>query len=361
MKICLISVEIFAWGKYGGFGRSTRMIGRELVKRGIDVTAIVPRRAGQKRVEVLDGIRVLGFEPRRPFSALELIRVADADIYHSQEPSFTTYLSQRSMPGRKHIVTFRDTRDIKDWWIELLHPSLNYSQVISNFIYEDNFLVHSAVRKAERWFTAAQLLIPKARRKYRLPRDPEFLPSPILIPTNVEKSESPLVCFVGRLDRRKRPQLFFELAEQFPDVRFEAVGEGRDSTWERELKSKYGHLPNLYIRGFVDQFGGSELSSLLARSWVLVNTSAREGLPTSFVEAAGHGCAILSEIDPDGFSSQFGCHVTDGDYANGLRLLLQDFNWREKGLRGMEFVRRTFSLSDSIDKHIHIYEGFGRP
>src|SRR5690606_27640366 len=26
MRICLISVEIFAWGKYGGFGRATRTI-----------------------------------------------------------------------------------------------------------------------------------------------------------------------------------------------------------------------------------------------------------------------------------------------------------------------------------------------
>ena len=33
MKVCLISTEIFAWGKYGGFGRATRMIGGELVKR----------------------------------------------------------------------------------------------------------------------------------------------------------------------------------------------------------------------------------------------------------------------------------------------------------------------------------------
>ena len=49
-----------------------------------------------------------GFDPRRPFSALELFRQADADIYHSQEPSFGTYLAQRAMPDRKHVVTFRD-------------------------------------------------------------------------------------------------------------------------------------------------------------------------------------------------------------------------------------------------------------
>ena len=40
MKICLIAMEIFAWGKYGGFGRATRMIGKELAKRGVTVTAV---------------------------------------------------------------------------------------------------------------------------------------------------------------------------------------------------------------------------------------------------------------------------------------------------------------------------------
>lgn len=57
MHICLLCIEIFSWGKYGGFGRATRFIGRELVKRGIKVTAIVPKRKNQNQHEVLDGIR----------------------------------------------------------------------------------------------------------------------------------------------------------------------------------------------------------------------------------------------------------------------------------------------------------------
>jgi glycosyltransferase involved in cell wall biosynthesis len=356
MKVCLICVEIFAWGKYGGFGRSTRMIGRELAKRGVDVTAIVPRRPGQKPVEFLDGIRVLGFEARQPFSALELIRSVNADIYHSQEPSFGTYLAQHAMPERKHMVTFRDTRDLHDWWIELRYPSLSYSQVIFNFLYEDNYLVHNAVRKAERCCTAAKVLIPKARKKYKLTYNPEFLPSPVPFSENVQKSKTPLVCFVGRLDRRKRPDVFFDLVEQFPDVQFEAVGVGRDSSWEQELRSRYGHLSNLNIRGFVDQFAGSGLSDLLGKSWILVNTSARESLPTTFIEASAHGCAILSEIDPDGFSSNFGYHVTDGDYARGLQNLLDGNAWQMIGQSGMEYARSTFSLNDSINKHIQLYE-----
>jgi glycosyltransferase involved in cell wall biosynthesis len=355
MKICLISVEIFAWGKYGGFGRSTRMIGRELVKRGIEVTAVVPRRAGQKPVEDLDGIRVLGFEPRQPLSALDLFRVADADIYHSQEPSFGTYLAQRAMPDRRHVVTFRDTRDLHDWWIEFLYPSWSYTQVFANFVYEDNLLVHSATRNANRCFTAAKMLIPKARKKYKLSRDPEFLPSPIPFTDTVQKSQTPLVCFVARLDRRKRPHVFFDLAKQFPDIQFEAIGGGRDSGWEQRLLSRYEQLPNLKIHGFVDQFSSEGITELLSRSWVLVNTSARESLPTTFVEAAVHGCAILSGIDPDGFSSRFGCHVADNNFVRGLRVLLQDNAWQEKGRLGMESTREVFSPERSVQRHIQIY------
>ncbi|NWG33047.1 MAG: glycosyltransferase family 4 protein [Chloroflexi bacterium] len=360
MKICLISVEIFAWGKYGGFGRSTRMLGRELVKRGVEVTAVVPRRAGQNPVEDLDGIRVFGFDPRQPFSALPLIRIADADLYHSQEPSFGTYLARRAMPDRKHVVTFRDTRNLRDWWLEFTHPSLNHLQVLSNLVFEDNFFVHSAVRQADAWYAAAHLLIPKARKKYGLPRDPRFLPSPIPFPARVQKSEAPLVCFVGRLDRRKRPQIFFDLAEQFPEIRFEAVGAGRDPVWDGKLKSRYEHLPNLKIRGFVNQFEEDGLSELLGKSWVLVNTSVREGLPTSFIEAAGHGCAILSEMDPDGFASQFGYHAADGDFAKGLRCLLRGDNWRRLASAGMDYARATFSLEASINQHITIYERLTR-
>lgn len=355
MKICLLSVEIFAWGKYGGFGRSTRMLGRELVKRGHEVTAIVPRRMGQQPVEVLDGIQVIGFEPRKPFSALSLIRSVDADIYHSQEPSLSTYLAQRAMPHRKHVVTCRDTRNLHDWWIEFMYPSLNHSQVLFNFLYEDNIFVHKAIQRADRCFVAAKMLAPKARKKYMLSSDPEFLPSPIPFPENVRKSETPLVCFVGRLDRRKRPEIFFDLAKQFPDVQFEAIGEGRDAVWVQKLKSKYVHLSNLKLRGFVDQFSENGVSDLLGKSWVLVNTSARESLPTTFIEAAAHGCAILSEIDPDKFASDFGHHITDGDYEGGLQILLRDSNWQNMGDAGMEHVRSTFSLEISLQKHIDIY------
>jgi len=364
MRVCLISVEIFAWGKYGGFGRATRIIGRELVKRGVSVTAVVPRRGSQGAVEELDGIRVLSFRPRDLPVAARLYQEADADIYHSQEPSLGTYLAMQAMPDRKHVVTFRDTRDAQDWRTEFRLPSLNPAQVIANWLYEDNWLVKRAVRRADGLYAAAQFISPKARVKYHLASDPVFLPTPVNVPEKIQKATVPTICFVSRWDKRKRPELFFELAKVFPDVHFIAAGKSRDREWDEYLRSTYGGLPNLELSGFIDQFQSNELSRLFERSWVLVNTAAREGLPNAFIEAASYGCAILSAVDPDGFASKFGYHALKDDFAEGLAALLKGHCWQERGMRGHEYVRQVFALDKAIDRHLDIYQrltAFDRP
>ena len=178
MRICFVANEIFAWGKIGGFGRATRMIGRELVKRGFEVTAVTPRRNNQKPVETLDGIRVLGFELHNPFSACRLYKEADADIYHSEEPSFRTFLAMKAMPGRKHIITLQNTRRLEDWLVNLRYPSLNRMQVLTDWLYEDNPFTHYAVRHADGLFVAAKFLVARAKEVYHLETGPRLPPNP---------------------------------------------------------------------------------------------------------------------------------------------------------------------------------------
>ncbi len=356
MRVCFICVEIFAWGKYGGFGRATRTIGRELVKRGVEVFAIVPRRKGQKPVEELDGIKVFSFQPYRPLSSRKLYRDCDADIYHSQEPSFSTYLAMKAMPDRKHIITMRDPKFIEDWKMEFQFPSLNKVQVLLNYFYEDGFFVKRAVRGADRVFCASNHLVPKLKYKYGLKSNPRFLPTPIALPEKVKKAINPTVCFISRFDRRKRPEVFFELTKKFPHVGFIAMGESRDRKWDNFLRRKYSNLPNLEIKGFIDQFSSNTHAKILEESWILVNTASREGLPISFLEAAANRCAILSVVDPDGFVSNFGYCVKDDDFAKGLEFLLGDERWKERGNFGYEYIKKTFELNRTIDQHIEVYE-----
>lgn len=355
MRICLVSVEIFAWGKYGGFGRATRTIGRELAARGHEVFAVVPRREGQAPVEQLDGMTVLSFPPRHSLASTDLLREADAEIYHSCEPSFATYLASRALPDRVHIVTCRDPRDWEDWKTEFALPSRSRLRVVANYIYENGPLVRRGVQRADAVYTAAKCLIPKAQSMYRLAVPPRFLPTPIPIPDAVQKAAEPTVCFVGRLDRRKRPELFLDMAKRFPEVRFIAVGASNDREWDRQLHERYGGVPNLDMRGFVDQFRGDELSRILGASWIIMNTSAREGLPNSMIEAAAHRCAVLSAVNPDDFATSFGYHVRDDDFDTGLRYLLEQDRWRDKGLDAWRYVANTFATEPAIDAHLAVY------
>ena len=356
MRVCLLCVEIFAWGKFGGFGRSTRVVGRELVKRGVEVTAVVPRREGQNPVEDLDGIRVLSFPWRQPFAMSDLIRQCDADIYHSQHPSLATYLAMRAMPDRRHVVTFRDPKEFIDWKQELTNPSSSKVKVLMNWAYEDGPFVKSAVRRLDGAYAAAPSVNEKLRRKYRFPRDLDLLATPVDLNRQVAKSKTPTVCFVGRFDRRKRPQLYLELAREFPQVTFLAAGRSNDPTWDAELRVRYSNVPNLKLLGFVDQFESEKLRSILSSSWILVNTSVREGLPTSFLEALANKCALLSSVNPGGATAQFGRFVPDDDFKTGLQELLTGNAWRAKGEAGWEYVRDNFEIDKVLDRHMSVYE-----
>jgi glycosyltransferase involved in cell wall biosynthesis len=184
------------------------------------------------------------------------------------------------------------------------------------------------------------------------------------MPTKIQKASTPTVCFVSRWDKRKRPEIFFELAKNFPEVRFLAAGQSRNREWDDQLRSTYGDLPNLEMLGFIDQFRSDKLSQLFAKSWIFVNTAAREGLPNSFIEAAAHECAIMSAVNPDDFASLFGYHVHDDDFAKGLEALLHNDLWRKQAALGHEYVSKVFALEKAIDQHLAVYErltGLNRP
>ena len=151
----------------------------------------------------------------------------NADIYHSCEPSFGTYLAKKYVPDAKHIATIRDPRNAHDWYLEWMYPSQSKWQVIKNYLYETNFVVRHAVRNNDGVFSPAHFMLPKIKKIYRLKHEPVFLPTPVIVPEQNKKSVSPMVLMMSRLDPRKRPELFLSLAEKFPDVSFHIGGKSR--------------------------------------------------------------------------------------------------------------------------------------
>ena len=366
MRVCLIATEIFAHGIYGGFGALTRKIAQGLASKGVEVYVVMPRYPNQKPVEVIDNFTVISYpgpghyigmrESMRYKSIFELI---DADIYHSEEPSIGTCLAQKSVPQKKHVVTFQDPRTLEDWKKEWEAMGLDKISIMK---WEIKFKISyssikRAVKKADALFSQAWYAIPKAMKIYKLKEPPKFLPNPVEIPKrNINKADEPTVCFLARWDLRKRPEYFFELAKRFPDVKFIAMGKAGDAERDKLLREKYKNIPNLIMTGFVSE---EEKSKILEKSWILINTSWRECLPVAYLEACAHKCAILSHENPDDFAKKFGYHAKVGDlndFERGLNWLLEEDKWRELGKRGYEYVKEVHEFNKVINEHIKIYE-----
>lgn len=367
MRICLVSPEVFAWGYHGGFGFLTRTLGREFAHRGHEVFVVTPRRGSQGEVERLDGMTVYGFPDHEGKSrvlrsflsrldSMGYYRKTDAEIYHSEAVSYNTLAAQRAMPHRPHIITFQDPYDLDEWKkIAQVDPHYRLTPAFRSRLAVENLILSMACRGAVSLHAQAKFLIPKARRLFKLVRDPAFLPNPIVVPQrSMRKSRTPTVCFLARWDPQKRVEIFLRLAREFPEVEFVAMGRSHDTATDARLRRKYGGARNLTCTGFVSE---EEKSSILERSWALVNTSIREALPVSFLEALAHETPILSGEDPDGLTSSFGYCVRDDDYGKELKDLLKSGGWMERGRLGRRYVEEVHEVGKVVDRHIEIYEG----
>jgi glycosyltransferase involved in cell wall biosynthesis len=362
MKICYVSPEIFHWGIYGGFGYLTRLLGKKLVERGIDVVVVTQRRKGQGSIEVLDGVKVYGYPPHlgqlksilARQASKKYYKLANADIYHSQAISYNTYIAQTSCPKKKHILTFQDPYDREEWnRITKVEPKYGTIKNKIKIEAEIRFLKHTC-NKMNGLYSQAYFLIPKAMKLFGLKKVPKYLPNPVPIPSKTfVKLENPTVCFLGRWDPQKRVELFFQLAKQFPEIHFIAMGKCHDYAKDEKLREDYSKVNNLDLTGFVSE---AEKQEILGKSWALVNTSVREALPISFLEALACRTPIISGENPDELVSRFGYRVQEDNYQDGLKWLLDSDSWKKKGEMGKKEIERVYDVEKVVDLHLKEYE-----
>ncbi len=362
MKICLVSPEVFHWGIYGGFGYLTRLLAKNLTEKGVDVTIVTQRRPGQREHETLDGFTVLGYPQRRSGigglssrrGSLKYYEKVDADIYHSEAISYSTYAAYLAAPAKKHIVTFQDPYDWDEWRriakVEPRYGTLKHQLRIEAEIR----ILADTCRRMNKLYSQAHFLIPKTIQLYKLDTVPEYLPNPVPVPeTLIGKAEKPTLCFLARWDPQKRVELFFGLAERYPDIDFIAMGKSHDTEKDSLLREKYGDIPNLKLTGFVSE---KEKQMILSQSWALLNTSIREALPVSFLEALAAETPVISGENPDQLVSDYGYHVRGDDYEAGLLWLLDSDEWRRRGKNGRRHVSRVYDMDHVTDLHIAEYE-----
>lgn len=126
-----------------------------------------------------------------------------------------------------------------------------------------------------------------------------FHPLPDALPP---KTERPFrVLWVGNMRSVKRPELFADLACRFanePGIEFIMLGQRGDYEAHPDFVRARSLGATLRLDGAVPI---GEVNALMRESHVLVNTSAFEGFPNTFIQAWGRGVVVTSlAVDIDG-------------------------------------------------------------
>jgi glycosyltransferase involved in cell wall biosynthesis len=158
-----------------------------------------------------------------------------------------------------------------------------------------------------------------------------------------EKEGHPVVVYVGRLKRAKRPdhaiKAFKMVKERLPDAELWMIGDG-NFRWQLEGMVKmgvrfFGHLPN------------RERRELLKRTWVMVNPGIREGYGLNVIEANALGVPCVA-YDVPGLRDSVkdggtGFLVRSGDVlalSESILKILENYSLRmELSSRSLEYAR----------------------
>lgn len=194
--------------------------------------------------------------------------------------------------------------------------------------------------------------------------------SPGINPINrLEKSSScsqlglpldrPVIMFVGRLARIKRPDIFVELARRFENhpLRpiFAFVGDGPLAD---QLKLESAHLDNVVFSGW-----RQDLDVVYSAADIVVLCSDNEGMPLSLIEASSIGVPIIAsnvgsvcEIVVNG---ENGLLVEAGNidsFCSSTIRLLENQSLRQKMSESQHKSRTNFTLEQSASHHAAIYQ-----
>lgn len=417
MRIIFIGREYFAprddsWTipthAHGGFGYLTRQRAEALAKMGNEVHVFIPRHSydgisNKSMVKNIKGVELhlfrtsfnefdynFDYQVIRKFQrgidllwqygkALKQIKDLQPDVIISEDPDFISYKSTKL--GFPHLLDFQDPFDDIDFMV--------MTRAISDFFSETEtrgFLTESEVREEnyrkagsyystgdylKRYFgkyvsseprenlvTEANFISEKVKHIFDLSFSPGVIRNPVDVPSGpFKKSDRPSVLFLARWDMQKRPDIALEVAKNTPEYDFYFVG--TSSLYpklienQKKLEKAYSKFSNIHILRFTTDETKREI---LSKSWVLLNTSVREGLPVSFLEAGSYETAILSSVDPDGYSSLFGKYVKNGDFKTSLRSIIESEECFEMGRKARSYMIAHHETSHVIKELLSYIE-----
>ncbi|HPC96832.1 MAG TPA: glycosyltransferase family 4 protein [Sedimentisphaerales bacterium] len=158
------------------------------------------------------------------------------------------------------------------------------------------------------------------------------------------------VVWVANLKPLKQPEVFLRLVREFDDcqgIRFVMIGRPAYRSYQRRLEREMVGLKGFTYMG---EQPLDRVNQVLAQSHILVNTSAYEGFPCTFIQAWLRCVPVVSlNVDPDDLlkTRQMGFHSRSFEgLVEDTGRLARDTALREAmGARALQYARRYHSMS----------------
>jgi glycosyltransferase involved in cell wall biosynthesis len=367
-KICFIALGAYPTlaGKTGVVGGSEvqlKLYSKKLSDKGFNVSIVTNQSNHETSYETIDGIKVIkAVEYDRTLSNFKFIyrfvtslwnalRTADSEIYVGEGSSMDAgpIALFCILRRRKHLLHFASDMDVD---LEYLNKG--------------NFFVTSLYRLAVK---TADCIIAITSHEQTLCQT-NFKKSSIVIknisqiPESISKKPTtPIVFWAGRLHREiKQPDLFIELAKLLPSAKFQIAGGSQGEVYYRTFRVAVDSVPNLEYVGAIPYH---QIEQYFANASILVNTSAREGFPITFLEAWGYGIPVVSlNVDPDEVICKYNLGFHSGTFSQmvqDVKLLLEDERLREElGQNGRNYVEREHNIEAIANRWSEILLHFSR-
>ncbi len=171
--------------------------------------------------------------------------------------------------------------------------------------------------------------------------------------TPPKKSGAPVLVFIGRLKRTKRPEdaimIFKEVKKKIPDAKLIMLGRGPE---EEKLKRTAKGLEGITFAGWVKE---EEKFSLLRQAHLLLVPSVREGFGINVIEAAAAGTPAIGYDVPglrdsirNGETGYLVHSVEEG--ASRIVELLNDHNLYERMTLACVRYAKEFDWNKRVDE-----------
>ena len=356
LKILIFNWRCWINPQMGGAEVFTREVAKRWVKAGHEVTLFTSEFPSCKREEFLDGVKV--FRAGGKYSVYWKAKKYYKKCFSREgydvvidEINTRPFLTPRFVNNGERVVALIHQLAREYWFYETPFP---ISYVGYHFL-EDRWLrnyvdVPTATVSES---TRQDLLSLGFKRVFVVPEGLNFTP----LSEVPEKEEFHVVVYAGRLKRAKRPdhaiKAFKIVKEKFQNAELWVIGDG---PFRKDLE-------RMAEEG-VKFFGGlsnEDRRRLLARAWVLVNPSVREGWGLNVIEANALGTPCVA-YDVVGLrdsvrNGETGLLVVDGDVetlADAIIKVLSDDGLREGLSRNAIKWARGFSWEKTAEELIRI-------